>query len=80
MVAAGILHVSDRFTAANNTTVVPAYTRFDMSGSYGLASQRLRIGLAVQNVTNTRYATSGSGGVLYAGSPRRTIVQLSTLF
>jgi iron complex outermembrane receptor protein len=80
MVAAGVLHVSDRFTSASNLTVVPAYTRLDLSGTYPLSSSRLELGVAVQNATNVRYVTSGAGAVLYAGPPRRVVVRLSSRF
>jgi hypothetical protein len=34
----------------------------------------------VQNVTNLRYVTSGAGGVLFAGPPRRLSAQVTTTF
>jgi iron complex outermembrane receptor protein len=80
MLAGGVVHVSDRFVARNNVTIAPAYTRFDASGAYDINSQ-LRVGVAVHNLTNVRYVTSGSaGGALYAGQPRRTAVQITTSF
>jgi iron complex outermembrane receptor protein len=80
MIAAGLVHLSDRFLAANNVTIAPAYTRLDLSGSYELPKQRLRIGVAVPNATNRRYVTSGAGQVLWTGQPRRLVVQLTTWF
>ncbi len=64
MLATGVVHVSDRFLAADNVVIAPAYTRLDVSGSYELAGPRLKLGAAVQNVANTRYVTSGAGGAL----------------
>jgi iron complex outermembrane recepter protein len=80
MLATGLLYVSNRFIAGDNVTVAAAYTRLDVSGSYELAGPRLRLGAAVQNVTNVRYVTSGSGGALWAGAPRRMAFQISSSF
>jgi outer membrane receptor for Fe3+-dicitrate len=51
-----------------------------VSGSYELERQRLRIAVAVPNVTNRRYVTSGAGQGLWAGQPRRLVLQLTTWF
>jgi iron complex outermembrane receptor protein len=80
MVAAGVVHVSDLFTARDNLIVVPAFTRLDASTSYELAGPRLTVGLVAQNLTNRRYATSGSGAVLFAAPLRRLAVQLTSAF
>ena len=40
MVAGGVVHVSDRFTARDNVVVAPAYTRLDGSASYELPGSR----------------------------------------
>jgi iron complex outermembrane receptor protein len=80
MFAAGVVHVSNRFLAADNIAIAPAYTRLDVSGSYELERQRLRIAVAVPNVTNRRYVTSGAGQGLWAGQPRRLVLQLTTWF
>lgn len=80
MISAGVVHVSDRFTARDNVVVAPAYTRMDGSVSYELAGPRLVVGLVAQNLTNRRYVTSGSGAVFIAGAPRRLAVQLGSAF
>lgn len=80
MISAGVVHVSDRFTARDNEVVAPAYTRMDGSVSYELAGPRLVVGLVAQNLTNRRYVTSGSGTVFFAGAPRRLAVQLGSAF
>ena len=80
MVAGGVVHVSDRFTARDNEVVTPAYTRLDGSASYDLSGPRLTIGLVAQNLTNRRYVTSGAGAVFFAGPPRRLAAQLTAVF
>lgn len=80
MVSAGAVHVSDRFIAANNVVVAPAYTRLDLSSTYELPNRRARLGLAVPNATNRRYVTSGAGQILWAGPPRQVVVQMTTWF
>jgi iron complex outermembrane receptor protein len=80
MLAAGVVHVSDRFLAADNAVIAPAYTRLDVSGSYELAGPRLKLGVAAQNVANTRYVTSGAGSALFAGAPRRVVIQITSAF
>jgi outer membrane receptor protein involved in Fe transport len=45
-----------------------------------LAGERLRLGLVAQNLTDTRYVTSGSRVALWAGPPRRLAVSLSSSF
>jgi iron complex outermembrane receptor protein len=80
MISTGVVHVSNRFVAGDNAVIAPAYTRLDGSGSYELAGERLTLRAAVQNITNVRYVTTGAGGALYAGSPRRLVVQLTSSF
>jgi iron complex outermembrane receptor protein len=80
MLAVGAIHVSNRFIAEDNVVVAPAFTRVDASGSYVLVASRLKVGINVQNVTNVRYVTNGSGSALYAGAPRRFGVQLTAWF
>ena len=80
MLAGGVVHVSDRFTARDNLIRVPAYTRLDGSASYEFPASRFRIGLTAQNLTNRRYVTSGAGAVFFAGPPRRLAVQLTSIF
>ena len=80
MIASGVVHVSDRFTARDNGVVAPAFTRVDASTSYDLAGPRLTIGVVAQNLTDRRYVTSGAGAVFFAGQPRRLAVQLTSAF
>jgi len=80
MIAAGAVHVSNRFSARDNVVVVPGYTRYDASASCALAGPRLGIGVVAQNLTNLRYVTSGSGGVLFAGPARRLGIQITSAF
>ena len=78
--ATGVVHVSNRFLASDNGTIAPAYTRLDASVSYELVGPRLTLVAAVQNVTNVRYVTSGAGGALWAGAPRRVAFQITSSF
>jgi len=80
MFAGGVVHVSDRFTARDNTVVAPAYTRVDGSASYEFPGSPFTIGLIAQNLTNRRYVTSGAGAVFFAGPSRRLAVQLTSMF
>jgi len=80
MIAGGVVHVSDRFTARDNVVVAPAYTRIDASTAYPLGGQRLTLGLVAQNLTDRRYVTSGAGAVFFAAPSRRLAVQLTTAF
>jgi outer membrane receptor protein involved in Fe transport len=79
-VASGIVHVSDRFTGRDNVVIAPTYTRVDAAASYELAGPRLALGFTAANLTNRRYVTSGAGGVLFAGPPRRIAIQLTSAF
>lgn len=80
LIAGGVVHVSDRFTARDNVIVIPAYTRVDGSAAYELAGSRFTLGLVAQNLTNRRYVTSGAGAVFFAGPPRRIAAQLTSVF
>lgn len=80
MIAGGVVHVSDRFTARDNVVVAPAFTRVDASTSYELAGRHLTVGVVAQNLANRRYVTSGAGAVFYAGQPRRLAVTLTSAF
>jgi iron complex outermembrane recepter protein len=80
MIGAGVVHVSDRFTARDNVVVAPSYTRFDASASCDLAGPRLTLGLVAQNLTDLHYVTSGNGGLLFAGPARRVAVQVTSRF
>jgi iron complex outermembrane receptor protein len=76
----GVVHVSDRFTASDNVTIAPGYTRADATAAYGLAGSRFTVRLIAQNLSNVRYVTSGAGRVLFAGPPRRIGVELTSAF
>jgi iron complex outermembrane receptor protein len=80
MVAAGVVHESERFTNRDNVVTAPAYTRLDASSSWPLPGRRLILGLVVENLTDLRYVRSGAGGVLFAGPPRRIAVQMASSF
>jgi iron complex outermembrane receptor protein len=79
MIAAGLIQVTDRFTARDNLVIAPGYARADLSASYEL-TPRLVLGLIAQNITDRRYVTSGNGAVFFAGQPRRLTVQLTSAF
>jgi iron complex outermembrane receptor protein len=80
MVAAGVVHESERFTNRDNAVIAPAYTRFDASSSWELAGRRLTLGIVAENLTDRRYVRSGAGAVLFAGSPRRLALQMISSF
>ena len=77
--AAGVVYVSDRFTARDNVVVAPSFTRLDASAFYEIAP-RVTLGLIAHNLTDRRYVTSGTGAIFFAGPPRRVAVQLTTSF
>jgi iron complex outermembrane receptor protein len=77
--AAGVVHVSNRFSARDNLVVAPAFTRLDASGSFEIGP-RLTLGIVANNLTNRRYVTSGSGAVFFAAPLRRLAVQATTAF
>ena len=78
--AGGVVHVSDRFAARNNLVVVPAYTRLDASLSYEISGSSLTVSVVGQNLSDSRYVTSGTGAVFFAGPPRRLALQLTSRF
>jgi iron complex outermembrane receptor protein len=80
MVAAGVLHEAQRFTARDNIVVAPAYTRLDATASWELSSRRLVLGVVAENLTDVRYVRSGNGGIFFAGPPRRLAAQLTSSF
>jgi iron complex outermembrane recepter protein len=79
-VGSGVVFVSDRFTGRDNVVIAPSYARVDATASYPLAGPKLTLGLAVQNIGNVRYVTSGAGAALYAGPPRRIAMQIGSAF
>jgi len=66
--AAGVVHVSERFADRANTVRMPAYTRFDVNAFVGPFARRLQFALVAANLANTRYVTSGAA-VFFAGPP-----------
>ncbi len=80
MVAGGVVHVSDRFTARDNRVVAPGYTRADASASVEIAGPRVTAFVTAENITNRRYVRSGSSTVLFAGPPRRVALQIVSTF
>jgi iron complex outermembrane receptor protein len=80
MVAGGVVHVSERFTARDNVVVAPSYTRADASASWDVAGPRLTLGGVVTNLTDVRYVTSGAGAVFFAGPARRVAIEMTTAF
>ncbi len=69
MVAAGVVHESERFTNRDNVVTAPGYTRFDASSWWELPGRRLALGVVAENLTDLRYVRSGAGGVFFAGPP-----------
>ena len=80
MLAGGVVSVASQYTARNNVISLPRYTRVDASTSYELAGPRLTLALVAQNLTNRRYATTGSGATFIAAPLRRVALQLTTVF
>jgi iron complex outermembrane receptor protein len=77
--AAGVVHVSERFVARDNSVRIPGYTRLDASALIELRPARLELALVAQNFTNARYVTSGAGD-FFAGPPRRLAATLTARF
>jgi iron complex outermembrane receptor protein len=77
--AAGVVHVSERFMARDNRVRIPPYTRLDVTALVDLLSSRLQLALVGDNLTNARYVTSGAG-IFFAGPPRRLAATLTTRF
>jgi iron complex outermembrane receptor protein len=77
--AAGVVHVSERFTARDNRVRIPPYTRLDSSALVDLVPSRLELTLVGQNLTNARYVTSETAG-FFAGPPRRLAATLTARF
>ncbi len=80
MLAAGVVHVSDRLTNRDNVVVAPAYTRLDASMSWEPGGSRLGVRISAENLTDLRYVRSGAGGVLFAGPSRRIAAQITSSF
>ena len=80
MLGAGVVYVSDRFTARDNVVVVPRYARYDASASCELVGPRLTLGIVGQNLTDLQYVTSGNAGLFIAGPARRIAVQITARY
>jgi iron complex outermembrane receptor protein len=80
MLAAGLVHVSERFVGRDNAVRLPAFSRVDLTASVELLGPRLTLGLVAQNVGDARYVTSGTRVAFFAGPPRRLAVNLGSTF
>ena len=80
MLAGGVVSVASQYTARNNLTALPHYTRIDASTSYEFAAPGLKLALIVQNLTNRQYATTGAGATFIAAPLRRMTVELAKRF
>jgi iron complex outermembrane recepter protein len=79
--AGGVVHVGPRFASRDNGVRFPAYTRIDTTASFDLLSnEKVALAVAVENLANVRYVTSGSSVAMFAGAPRRISVTLGSSF
>jgi iron complex outermembrane receptor protein len=76
----GVVYVSSRFTTGANTVTMPSYTRLDGGLSYEGVDRRVGFALTAENLTDTRYVTSGLGQAFIAGPARRIFITVSTAF
>ena len=81
MVAGGVVHVADRFTARDNVVVAPAYTRLDGSASYELPGSRFthRSGRAESHEPSLCDLRRGRGVLRRPASPRRGATDIGLL-
>ena len=77
--AGGVVHVSERFAARNNSVRIPSYTRLDTNVLVTLKPGHFDLALVAENLTNARYVTSGAGN-FFAGPPRRLAATLTARF
>jgi len=73
-----VKHVGDTATDRENTFTVPAYTLFDLAGSWRRGP--IRVTLSAHNLFNQEYYWSGGSETLDPGSPRRVLVTTAVLF
>ena len=73
-----VKHVSDTASDRENTFIVPAYTLFDVSGSWRRGP--LRVTLSAKNLFDEEYYWSGGSETLDPGAPRQVLVTTSFLF
>src|SRR5262249_62089234 len=78
--AAGVVHVGERYSTRDNLVRMPAYTRVDATASLELVGPKLVLGLVAQHASDTRYVTSGTRGAYIAGPPRRLAVSPPSAF
>ena len=79
-VGMGIVSMSDRFVATDNTVVLPAFTRVDGAVFFTITPQ-LRAHVNVENVLDTRYTWAAhSNNNLAPGSPRAVRFAVTTKF
>ena len=73
-----VKHVSDTASDRENTFIVPAYTLFDVSGSWRRGP--LRVTLSAKNLFDEEYYWSGGSETLDPGAPRQVLITTSFLF
>jgi iron complex outermembrane receptor protein len=73
-----VKHVGDTATDRENTFTVPAYTLFDIAGSWRKGP--MRITLSGKNLFNEDYYWSGGSETLDPGAPRQLLITTSFLF
>ena len=76
----GVISMSDRFVATDNTVVLPSFTRLDGAVFYTITSQ-LRAHVNFENMLDTRYAWAAhSNNNIAPGSPRAVRFAVTTKF
>jgi catecholate siderophore receptor len=76
----GVISMSDRFVATDNTVVLPAFTRVD-GAVYFRLTPALRMHVNLENVLDTKYAWAAhSNNNIAPGSPRAVRVAVTTTF
>jgi catecholate siderophore receptor len=76
----GVIYQGDRFTASDNTQVMPSFTRVDGALFYAL-TDRIDVQLNVENLLDEDYfATAHSNNNITPGGPRAFRVGLTTRF
>jgi catecholate siderophore receptor len=79
-VGLGVISMSDRFVATDNTVVLPAFTRVDGALFYQI-TPRIRAHVNVENALDTRYYWAAhSNNNIAPGSPRAVRFAVTTQF
>lgn len=73
-----VKHVGDTATDRENTFFLPAYTIFDIAGTWRRGP--LRVTLSAHNLFNEEYYWSGGSETVDPGSPRRVMITTAVLF